>query len=249
MPVLGVIPARLGSSRLPRKPLLPLGGEPLIIVVTRRIAEFGVCDRVVVATDAREIAQVVEDAGFEAVMTSPDHSSGTERVAEVVAKAPFTDFDFILNIQGDEPFVAAAAVRGALACLEGGDPLGTAAGSLDPALVNDPSRVKVVVDTRGRAVYFSRAPIPFDRESTGDVIYHQHVGVYAYTREALDAWVRLPPVPEEQWERLEQLRPLLHGIPMGVTLFDGPAAPGIDTPADLKWAETEITRHLKEVSP
>ena len=249
MPVLGVIPARLGSSRLPRKPLLPLGGEPLIVVVTRRIADFGICDRIVVATDARVIANVVADAGFEAVMTSPDHTSGTERVAEVVAKAPFSDFNFIVNVQGDEPFVAAAAVRGAVACLEGGDPLGTAAGSLDWALVNDPSRVKVVVDARGRAVYFSRAPIPFDRDGKGDVVYHQHVGVYAYTREALEAWVRLPPVPEEQWERLEQLRPLLHGIPMGVTLFDGPAAPGIDTPADLKWAEAEITRHLREVSP
>lgn len=248
MPVLGVIPARLGSSRLPRKPLLPLGGEPLILVVTRRIADLGVCDRLVVATDARDVASVVTDAGFEAVMTSPDHASGTERVAEVVAKASFSSFNFILNVQGDEPFVAAAAVRGALACLERGDLLGTSAGSLDAALVNDPSRVKVVVDTRGRAVYFSRAPIPFDRESTGDVLYHQHVGVYAYTREALETWVRLPPVPEEQWERLEQLRPLLHGIPMGVTLFDGPAAPGIDTPADLKWAEAEITRHLREVS-
>jgi len=249
VPVLGVIPARLGSSRLPRKPLLPLGGEPLIVVVTRRIAELAVCDRLVVATDAREIADVVAEAGFEAVMTSPDHASGTERVAEVIAKAPFSNFHFILNVQGDEPFVAAAAVRGALACLEGGDPLGTAAGSLDRALVSDPSRVKVVVDARGRAVYFSRAPIPFDRDGQGTVVYHQHVGVYGYTREALEAWVRLPPVPEEQWERLEQLRPLLHGIPMGVTLFDGPAAPGIDTPADLKWAEAQITRHLKAVSP
>jgi 3-deoxy-manno-octulosonate cytidylyltransferase (CMP-KDO synthetase) len=249
VPVLGVIPARLGSSRLPRKPLLPLAGEPLVTVVTRRIADLGVCDRLVVATDAQEIANVVTDAGFEAVMTSPDHASGTERVAEVVANQSFSAFDFILNVQGDEPFVAAAAVRGALACLERGDLLGTAAGSLDRALVNDPSRVKVVVDTRGRAVYFSRAPIPFDRERTGQVVYHQHVGVYAYTREALDTWVRLPPVPEEQWERLEQLRPLLHGIPMGVTLFAGPAAPGIDTPADLAWAEAEITRHLREVSP
>jgi 3-deoxy-manno-octulosonate cytidylyltransferase (CMP-KDO synthetase) len=249
VPVLGVIPARLGSTRLPRKPLLPLGGEPLILFVTRRIAELGVCDRLVVATDAREIARVVADAGFEAVMTSPDHASGTERVAEVVAKTSFSNFNVILNVQGDEPFVAAAAVRGALACLEGGDPLGTAAGSLEPALVNDPSRVKVVVDARGRAVYFSRAPIPFDRDGKGDVVYHQHVGVYAYTREALEAWVQLPPVPAEQWERLEQLRPLLHGIPMGVTLFDGPAAPGIDTPADLKWGEAEITRQLRGVSP
>jgi 3-deoxy-manno-octulosonate cytidylyltransferase (CMP-KDO synthetase) len=243
-----VIPARLGSTRLPRKPLLPLGGEPLILLVSRRIADLRLCDRLVVATDAREIAKVVTDAGLEAVMTSPDHTSGTERVAEVIAKPGFSSFNFILNVQGDEPFVAAAAVRGALACLEGGDPLGTAAGSLEPALVNDPARVKVVVDARGRAVYFSRAPIPFDRDGTGDVVYHQHVGVYAYTREALEAWVRLPPVPEEKWERLEQLRPLLHGIPMGVTLFDEPAAPGIDTPADLEWAEAKITRQMKEVS-
>ena len=249
MPVLGVIPARLGSSRLPRKPLLPLGGEPLIVVVTRRIAELRLCDRLVVATDAPEIAAVVRDAGFEVVLTSPDHQSGTERVAEVVAKPLFSSFNFILNVQGDEPFVAAAAVRGALACLERGDPLGTAAGSLDATLAADPSRVKVVVDARGRALYFSRAPIPFDREGSGKVVYHQHVGVYAYTRDALERWVRLPPVPEERWERLEQLRPLLHGIPMGVALFDGSAAPGIDTPADLAWAEAEITRHLKEVSP
>ncbi|MFN2571632.1 MAG: 3-deoxy-manno-octulosonate cytidylyltransferase [Gemmatimonadales bacterium] len=249
MPVLGVIPARLGSSRLPRKPLLPLGGEPLILVVTRRIADLGLCDRLVVATDARDIENVVTRAGFEAVPTSATHASGTERVAEVVAKTAFNDFNFILNIQGDEPFVAAAAVRGALACLERGEPLGTAAGSLDPTLAEDPSRVKVVVDRQGRAVYFSRAPIPFDRDASGEVVYHQHVGVYAYTREALARWVRLPPVPEETWERLEQLRPLLHGIPMGVTLFDEPAAPGIDTPADLQWAEAEITRHLREVSP
>jgi 3-deoxy-manno-octulosonate cytidylyltransferase (CMP-KDO synthetase) len=247
VPVLGVIPARLGSTRLPNKPLLPLAGEPLILLVTRRIADLGVCDRLVVATDAREIAKVVEAAGFESVMTSPDHASGTERVAEVVGKQAFSGFNFILNIQGDEPLVAPAAVRGALACLERGDPLGTAAGSLDPDLAGDPSRVKVVVDRRGHAVYFSRAAIPFDRDHSGEVIYHQHVGVYAYTRDALERWVRLPPVLEERWERLEQLRPLLHGIPMGVMLFDGPVAPGIDTPADLTWAEAEITRHLREV--
>ena len=250
MPVLGVIPARLGSSRLPRKPLLPLAGDPLILHVTRRIAELRVCDRLVVATDAREIASVVEHAGFEAVLTSPDHASGTERVAEVIAKASFSSFDAILNVQGDEPFVAPAAVRGALACLERGDPVGTAAGDLDPTLAADPSRVKVVVDAYGRALYFSRAPIPFDRDHSGKVVYHQHVGVYAYTREALQRWVQLAPVPEEQWERLEQLRPLLHGIPIGVTLFDGPPpAPGIDTPADLSWAEAEFTRQMREVSP
>ncbi len=249
MPVLGVIPARLGSSRLPRKPLLPLAGEPLVLWVIRRVAETAVCDRLVVATDAREIVAVVERAGYEAVLTSPDHESGTERVAEVVANKAFRAFDLILNVQGDEPLVARDALRGAVARVQGGDPIGTAAGSLDRALAADPNRVKVVLDARGRALYFSRAPVPFDRDGAGDVVYHQHVGVYAYTRAALERWVRLPPVPEERWERLEQLRPLLHGLAIGVALFAAPAAPGVDTAEDLKYAEAALNRPLREVSP
>ena len=170
MPVLGVIPARLGSSRLPRKPLLPLAGEPLILWVVRRVSEAGVCQRLVVATDAREIAAVVEGAGYEAVLTSSEHQSGTERVAEVVANKTFRSFDVVLNVQGDEPLVAPRALAGAVARVAGGDPIGTAAGDLDGALAADPNRVKVVVDARGRGVYFSRAPIPFDRDATGEVI-------------------------------------------------------------------------------
>ena len=249
MPILGVIPARLSSSRLPRKPLLPLAGEPLILWIIRRVADHGTCDRLVVATDDQGIAAVVERAGYEAVLTSLAHQSGTERVAEVIAANAFRDYDFILNVQADEPFVARAALAGAVARVRQGDPIGTAAGSLEPSLAGDPNRVKVVTDARGRAVYFSRAPIPFDRDGQGRVGYRQHVGVYAYTREALERWVSLPPVPEEGWERLEQLRPLLHGIPIGVALLDEPVAPGIDTPADLEWAERQLTRQLKEVSP
>jgi len=249
VPVLGVVPARLGSSRLPRKPLLSLAGEPLILWVVRRVAEAGGCDRLVVATDAREIVAVVERAGFEAVLTSADHQSGTERVAEVVGSKSFSSYDVVLNVQGDEPLVPPAALHGAVARVQNGDPIGTAAGDLDRALAGDPNRVKVVTDARGRAVYFSRAPIPFDRDGARDVIYHQHVGVYAYTREALDRWIRLAPVPEERWERLEQLRPLLHGIPIGVALFPGPAAPGVDTADDLRYAEAQLRRQLREVSP
>ena len=243
-----MIPARLGSRRLPRKPLLPLAGEPLILWVVRRVAELGVCDRVVVATDAQEIAAVVERAGFAAVLTSPRHQSGTERIAEVIDMKDFSDFNLFLNVQADEPLVAPEAVRGAVARVRAGDPIGTAAGALDPALAADPNRVKVVVGPTGRALYFSRAPIPFDRDGTGAVAYHQHVGVYAYTRDALQRWVKLPPVPHEAWERLEQLRPLLHGIPIGVALFDGRVAPGVDTADDLRWTERELTRQLKEVS-
>ena len=215
----------------------------------RRVADAGVSDRLVVATDARDIVAVVERAGFEAVLTSQTPQSGTERTAEVIAAQDFRDFDLILNVQGDEPLVALEALSGALGCVRGGDPIGTAAGSLDPRLAADPNRVKVVVSPAGRAVYFSRAPIPFDRDGRGEAVCHQHVGVYAYTREALERWVRLPPVPEERWERLEQLRPLLHGIPIGVALFDAPAAPGVDTPEDLRSVETALARQLKEVSP
>ena len=249
MPLLCVIPARLGSSRLPKKPLVSLAGTPLIVRVARRVAEFGIAQRVVVATDAREIRRVVEQAGFEAVLTSPEHSTGTERIAEVVAQRPFRDFDLILNVQGDEPFVARAAVDGTVSRLQRGDPIGTAAGALDPALAADPNRVKVVIGPNGHAIYFSRAPIPHDRDGTASVVYHQHVGVYGYTREALERWVRLSPVPEERWERLEQLRPLLHGIPIGVATFAEAPGPGIDTPEDVRWAEAALTRQPKEVSP
>jgi len=244
-----VIPARLGSSRLPRKPLLPLAGEPLILWVVRRVAESRLCDRLVVATESREIATVVERAGYEAVMTSDRHETGTERVAEVAANKEFKRYDLILNVQGDEPLVAREALTGTVARLEQGDPIGTAAGDLDPALASDPSRVKVVTDRAGRALYFSRAPIPFDRDGTGTVRYHQHVGVYGYTREALERWVKLPPVPEERWERLEQLRPLLAGIPIGVACFAGAAAPGVDTAEDARVVERQLTPSYREVSP
>jgi 3-deoxy-manno-octulosonate cytidylyltransferase (CMP-KDO synthetase) len=248
VPVLGVIPARLGSSRLPRKPLRLLAGEPLVLRVVRRLSAFGACDRIVVATDAQEIAAVVRKAGFEAVLTATTHESGTERIAEVAARREYADYDLLLNVQGDEPLVAAAAVHGTLERLRLGDPIGTAAGVLDPELAGDPNRVKVVVGPDGRAVYFSRAPIPFDRDGHGAVRYHQHVGVYGYTREALARWVRLPAVPEERWERLEQLRPLLHGIPIGVARFDEPPAPGVDTADDLEWAEQALAKHQREVS-
>ncbi len=248
MPVLGVIPARLGSSRLPRKPLRLLAGEPLVLRVVRRLTAFAACDRVVVATDAVEIASVVRAAGFEAVLTANTHESGTERIAEVAARPEYADYDLLLNVQGDEPLVAAVAVHGTLERLRLGDPIGTAAGVLDPDLAADPNRVKVVVGPDGRAVYFSRAPIPFDRDGKGGVIYHQHVGVYGYTRQALERWVRLPAVPEERWERLEQLRPLLHGIPIGVARFDEIPAPGVDTADDLEWAEQTLAKHSKEVS-
>jgi 3-deoxy-manno-octulosonate cytidylyltransferase (CMP-KDO synthetase) len=239
MPVLGVIPARLGSTRLPRKPLQPLGGVPLVVRVAERVRAIGCMDALVVATESGEIAEVVERAGFRAVLTSDAHQTGTERVAEVAARPEFSGFDLIVNVQGDEPFVPRAAVIGAIARVRSGDDVGSAAAPLAPADAADPARVKVVLDHQGRALYFSRAQIPFLRESADPptALYWQHLGVYACLRGVLRTWVALPPTALELAEKLEQLRALEHGITFGIACLDAPVLPGVDTPADLQRAE------------
>jgi 3-deoxy-manno-octulosonate cytidylyltransferase (CMP-KDO synthetase) len=225
MRVLGVIPARLGSTRLPNKPLQLLAGEPLITRVIQRVVDHGVMQEVVVATDSPMIAQVVDRMGVRSVLTHDGHLSGTDRVAEVAGRSEFARFDVVANVQGDEPFVSREALAGAIGRIDLGDDVGTAAAPLAPELAADPARVKVVTDARGRALYFSRAAIPYRREPTDPVdrLYWQHVGLYVYTRAALLRWVATPPSPAEQAERLEQLRE--------------PALPGVDTPDDLRRAE------------
>jgi 3-deoxy-manno-octulosonate cytidylyltransferase (CMP-KDO synthetase) len=135
VPLLCIIPARLGSSRLPRKPLLPLAGDPLIVWVARRVADWGLADHIVVATDSPEIQAVVARAGYAAVLTSPAHESGTERLAEVIEMQQFKSYDIILNVQGDEPLLSLDAARGAVDRVRAGDPIGTAAGPLEAANV------------------------------------------------------------------------------------------------------------------
>jgi 3-deoxy-manno-octulosonate cytidylyltransferase (CMP-KDO synthetase) len=239
MPVLVVIPARLGSTRLPRKPLQPLGGVPLIIRVAQRIRSHGIADRVVVATDAMEICSVVEAAGFEVLLTAPRHASGTDRVHEVCSRAEYSGYGEIINLQGDEPFVSASAVAGALSQLRAGFDLGTVAVPLDNALLQDPSRVKVVMDQSGRALYFSRTVIPHLRhpESASGEPYWQHLGIYAYTRSALNRLATAAPTPLERAEGLEQLRALELGLAIGVSLLREPAGPAVDTYEDLREAE------------
>ena len=239
MRVLGVIPARLGSTRLPHKPLQLLAGEPLITRVIERVQDLDVVDELVVATDASRVADAVRRAGAQAVMTRDSHQTGTDRVAEVAALAEFAGFDVIANIQGDEPFLQREAVAGALTRVEQGDDIGTAAAPLDPGLASEPTRVKVVFDGQGRALYFSRSVIPFCREigETGDGLYWQHVGIYAFSRGAMERWVTLTPSPLEHAERLEQLRALHHGMIIGVARLEEPVLPGVDTPEDLRRAE------------
>ncbi len=239
MPVLVVIPARLGSTRLLHKPLQLLAGEPLIVRVTRHVTEMRLADRVVVATDAEAVASVVRGIGTEVVFTRPDHVSGTDRVAEVAAAAGFEPYDIVVNLQGDEPFLPAGALAGAIGRVEAGDDVGTAAAPLDPDAADDPARVKVVCDLAGRALYFSRARIPHWRDAgTAPArTWWQHLGLYAFSRAALRRWATLEPTALEQAERLEQLRALQHGFTIGVALLDEPAPAGIDTPDDLRRAE------------
>jgi 3-deoxy-manno-octulosonate cytidylyltransferase (CMP-KDO synthetase) len=246
MKALAVIPARLGATRLPRKPLRLLAGQPLIVRVWQRVVETAVSDRVVVATDSDEVADAARSAGAEVVMTSAAHSSGTERVAEVARLAEFAGFGAIINVQGDEPFVSRHALLGAARMVTTeGYAVGTAAVLATPEILDNPNVVKVVAASDGRAMYFSRAAIPFlrnhdDAELQLAYIW-QHLGVYAYERSALMRWVNLPESPLEQIERLEQLRPIGAGISIGVSLIDEPVRPGIDTEEDLARANRDWT--------
>ena len=238
---LAVIPARLGATRLPRKPLRLLGGAPLIVRVWERVVESRAVDRVVVATDAEEIAAVVRERGGEVAMTRADHPSGTDRVAEVVARSEYRSFAVIVNVQGDEPFMRADAMTGAADMVRAGRfPLATCATRLAPDAVENPDVVKVVCGDDGRALYFSRAPIPFLRDqhdvATRNALLRHHLGLYAYRREALQQWVSLPVHDLERVERLEQLRPLAAGLAMGVHLVEAPPLGGVDTEDDLARA-------------
>lgn len=246
MRTLAVIPARLGASRLPRKPLRLLAGLPLVVRVWQRVSAMSVAAQCVIATDSDEVADAARAHGADVLLTSSEHPSGTDRVAEVAARPEFRAFDAIVNVQGDEPFIAEAAVRGAVDHVTSGKfPLGTAAARAADEILEEPNVVKVVAADDGRAMYFSRAAIPYLRDAAEAPLRStrvwQHIGVYAYARDALARWVALPPHPLEKIERLEQLRPLAAGLAMGVALVNEPPRVGIDTPADLTRANADWT--------
>ena len=246
--ILGVIPARLESQRLPRKPLHRLAGRTLIEWVWRRVVALDVLDACVVATDSPEIAAECARFGAAVELTSPGHPSGTDRIAEVTARPPYDEYDVVVNIQGDEPFVTAAQVEGAVAQVLAGADVGTVAaplGTLESWL--DPSVVKVVRREDGTALYFTRAPVPHrrDGEPTAAELagppYLRHIGVYAYTPAALRRWVVLPVHALEALERLEQLRPLAAGFRIGVAVAP-PSEGGVDTPEDARRVERRLLR-------
>ncbi len=250
MSVLAVIPARLGATRLPRKPLRLLGGVPLIVRVYQRAAALQVADRCVVATDDDEVVQVCRAHHVPCELTAVTHPSGTDRVAEVMRMLADPTVDVVLNVQGDEPFVGREAMVGAVEIVRSGAAdIGTAAVRAGREVLARPDVVKVVCTDAGRALYFSRAPIPYLREEA-DVsaqfgLIRQHLGVYAYAPAALATWVALPPHALELTERLEQLRPLAHGLTIGVATVEE-AAGGIDTEADLVHANERWSRETPQ---
>jgi 3-deoxy-manno-octulosonate cytidylyltransferase (CMP-KDO synthetase) len=236
-----VIPSRIGASRLPRKPLADIAGEPMIAHVWRRAMEAEAGD-VIVATDASEIAAVIEKAGGKAVMTRADHPSGSDRVFEAANIVdPEARFDIVVNVQGDQPVLDPALIRDTIAPLA--DPavdIGTVAAIItDPATALEPSVVKMVGTPLPdgetfRALYFTRAPAPYGPGA----LYH-HIGLYAYRRAALARFVALPPSPLELRERLEQLRALEAGMRIDVRRVDH-VPMSVDTPEDLEKVRAHV---------
>jgi 3-deoxy-manno-octulosonate cytidylyltransferase (CMP-KDO synthetase) len=236
--IAGVIPARLSSTRLSRKVLRMIAGRPMVEWVWRAAAGSGLMDPVVVATDSEEVAAACRERGVPVAMTSPDCASGSDRVREVARKI---DADIYVNIQGDEPTLTPDFFPPLLALFERPEvEVATLAVPCIEEDIPDPNAVKVVTALDGRALYFSRATIPYDRDRTGVAGYRKHLGIYAYRKAALERFAALPPSPLEKIERLEQLRLLDNGIGIYVA-----AAPrdtiGVDTEADLKRAEAALT--------
>lgn len=241
-----VIPARYGSSRLPGKPLKLIAGKTMIERVYRQAEKSGF-ESIIVATDDQRIADCVKDFSGHAVMTRDDHPSGTDRLAEVATLSGWNDDDIVINVQGDEPLLPPETIS-YLAELSAKSeaPLSTLACQIHEANdVFNPNIVKVVMDHRGYAHYFSRAPIPYNRDqfaeqSLGDTAYYRHIGIYAYRVRTLKKIPTLTACPLEQAESLEQLRPMYHGIEIQVGILDEAPPHGVDTAEDLAHIEAII---------
>lgn len=241
-----VIPARFGSTRLHGKSLLPIAGKPMIAHVCERAKEAH-ADEIIVATDDNRIFDAVSELGFQAMLTSKNHESGTERIAEVAEKLSWSDDTIIVNLQGDEPLLPADYIRQVAHALANQNQAGIAtlaAKIHDADEVFNPNAVKVVLDKKGYALYFSRAPIPWNRAtfaSTKDISAElsplRHIGLYAYTAGFLKKYCAWESSPLEQIEALEQLRILWHGEKILVQIVDKTPPAGVDTIEDLHRVE------------
>ena len=244
----GIIPARWRSTRFPGKPLHLIANKPLLRRVWEQCRRAKKLDAVIIATDDMRIAKAAFDWGAEVAMTSPSHQSGTDRIAEVARKT--RQFDFIINIQGDEPLIDPKLIDDVVAKLRSDRKIDivTAAHPFeDAAEASSPHQVKVIVDLNGNALYFSRYAIPFPRNRSAPIKYLRHQGIYGFRRKALLDFVRSKPTPLERAELLEQLRALENGVKVHV-LVTKHGSPGVDTPADAKALEQKLARAKRGVS-
>ncbi|CAH2786441.1 MAG: 3-deoxy-manno-octulosonate cytidylyltransferase (EC [uncultured Paraburkholderia sp.] len=248
-PFIAVVPARLASTRLPNKPLVDIGGKPMVVRVAESARESG-AQQVLVASDAQVVLDVAREHGFEAVLTRADHPSGTDRLAEVAAHFGWSDDTIVVNVQGDEPLIDPSLVCSVASHLasNSGCAIATAAYPItDAAEIFNPNAVKVVLDARGVALYFSRAPIPWARDAyqphwpnvasmpapPAPAEVYRHIGLYAYRAQFLRTYPALAISPIEQIEALEQLRAMWHGERIAALVTHEAPLPGVDTPADL----------------
>jgi 3-deoxy-manno-octulosonate cytidylyltransferase (CMP-KDO synthetase) len=243
-PTVAIIPARYGSTRLPGKPIRRIGGRPMICHVAERVCQAERIADVIVATDDERIRDALADTDVEVVMTRSDHASGTDRLAEVASRLTH---EIVVNVQGDLPLLDPAMVDGLVARMQGDASLSMvtlACPIHDEDEWASPHVVKVVTDAEGRALYFSRSPIPFDRDGSradGAPLGWRHIGLYAYRRSILLRLAALPPTPLERRERLEQLRALENGIAIGVEPWESKEPViEVDVPEDLERAEAAL---------
>lgn len=246
LPFIVAIPARYGSTRLPGKPLLSLAGEPMIVHVARRARAAGATEVVVVTDDAR-IEDALAGSGVRVLRSRAEHASGSDRLAEAATILGWHDDAIVVNLQGDEPLAPASGIREvAVALADDGAPMATLATPLAGAHeLFDPNCVKLVRDRAGRALYFSRAPLPWARDAfahdrsalPAGLPFLRHIGIYAYRAGFLRRFAALAPTPLEQVESLEQLRALEYGHPIAVRIAPEPFPAGVDTPEDLARVE------------
>jgi len=238
MTVLAILPARFGSTRFPGKPLTPIAGKPMIQHVWERTRLAKGVDAVVIATDDERIERACNAFGADVEMTAADHPTGTDRLAEVAARH---EHDVIVNVQGDEPLIEPFVIDAAIEALLRDDraAMSTVVHRSPSEAFEDPNRVKVVVDSAGFALYFSRAPIPFRRQDTG-ILPLQHVGLYVYRRDFLLEFIKLERSPAERAEELEQLRVLENGYRIRVAEIEGWTSIPVDVPEDVPLVEEAL---------
>ena len=233
-----VIPARLGSTRLPRKPLADIGGKPMVVRVAEK-AKQSLAQSIVVATDSVEIEAACNEHRIECLLTSPDHPTGTDRLAQVAQLLKLPASTLVVNVQGDEPLIPPELINQVAHTLANNTQcaISTIAVPIsDASEIENPNVVKVVINRAGEALYFSRAPIPFmrDVESAQKIAHLRHLGIYAYRADFLQAYTKLEPAPPEQAEALEQLRALWNGYRIAVHIASEAPPAGVDTAEDLE---------------